>query len=144
MAMSPCDSIYKLRFHIAFADCNKYGRMSDDELNDLFGYYKSVILKDPARAIAVLIVPTLTSAKRQRGDRDERARIERKADAKSMDAFLCQLYMSQADSHGNDTKLRSYSMYVLASDDEQAEKKTIFDVLVFGEQTRHHGGCRVG
>ena len=114
--------LYKLRFHIAFADGNKYGRMSDDELNDLFGYFKSVIMKDAARSVAVLIIPTLQSAKRKRGDRDERARIERKADAKGMDAYLCQLYMSPADSHGNDSKLRSYNMYVLSSDDDVVEK----------------------
>ena len=95
--------------------------MSDDELNDLFGYFKSVISKDPARAIAVLIVPTLGSVKRRRGDRDERARIERKADAKSMDAYLCQLYMSPAESVGHNQKWKSYSMYVLSSDEEVVE-----------------------
>ena len=118
--------------------------MSDDELNDLFGYYKSVILKDPARAIAVLIIPTLSSVKRQRGDRDERARIERKADAKSMDAFLCQLYMSQAESHGNDNKLRSYNMYVFSSDDEVADTNPFLMSSLFGEQTRHDGRGTVG
>ena len=58
---------------MAFADGNKYARMSDDELNDVFGHFNNVINKDPERAIAMLIVPTLASAKRQRGDRDELA-----------------------------------------------------------------------
>ena len=111
---------------MAFADGNKYGRMSDDELDDVFGHFKNVIDKDPERAIAMLIVPTLTSARRQKGDRDERARIERKADAKFLTAWLCQLYMSMAETHGNDTKQRSYNVYILWTDDEEEAAKNPF------------------
>ena len=110
----------RLRYHIAVCDGNKFGRMSDDELNDQFSYFKNVINKDSSKAIAAIIVPTLPSIKRKRGDRDERARIERKADAKQMDAHLCQLYMSMKQTHGNDGKQRSYNVYVLFSDDEDA------------------------
>ena len=111
---------------MAFADGNKYARMSDDELDDVFGHFKNVIDKDPERAIAMLIVPTLTSARRQKGDRDERARIERKADAKFLTAWLCQLYMSMSETHGNDTKQRSYNVYILWTDDEEEAAKNPF------------------
>lgn len=124
------------RFHIAFADGNKYARMSDDELNDLFGHFKNVINKDPSKAIAVLIVPTLSSLKRKRGDRDERSRIERKADAKQMDAQLSQLYMNTSETHGNDVKQRSYDTYILFSDDEEALGDNPFIAQSFMMQRR--------
>jgi hypothetical protein len=100
--------------------------MSDDELNDMFSRFKAVIAKDKECAVACVIVPVIACERRKRGDRDERARIERKADAKGMDAHLCQVSMSHADFHGHDGKQRSYDVHILCSDDEDVIRSNPF------------------
>ncbi len=112
--------------HIAIADGNKFGRMSDDELDWLIRNFKNIIDSNKELSVAILIVPTMASERRKRGDRDERQRIERKADAKNLDAFLCHVTMQHDMFHGNDNKRQTYDMYAFVSDDDELQGKNKF------------------
>lgn len=52
---------------IFFADCNRFGRMSDDALNNLFEAMQGVLAMDPVNSVGFVLCTTVLSKKRLQG-----------------------------------------------------------------------------
>lgn len=52
---------------VFFADCNRFGRMSDDTLNNLFEAMQGVLAMDPANSCGFVLCTTVLSKKRLQG-----------------------------------------------------------------------------
>ncbi|CAL1133840.1 unnamed protein product [Cladocopium goreaui] len=66
---------------ILWLDYTKYGRLSNNDLNDTLEIARSMLAKFPTRSCMLVICPHLTSEKVQNGLRGELRRIEDKLDA---------------------------------------------------------------
>ena len=53
---------------IFYADCNRFGRMSDDELNNVFETMQAVLAVDPANSVGFVLCTTVMSRKRLQGE----------------------------------------------------------------------------
>ncbi|CAE7499646.1 unnamed protein product [Symbiodinium sp. CCMP2592] len=67
---------------IVWADLTKFGRVSNDTVNDLAELMRGVLQHSPQRSVGIIIVPVLASAKVANGIRGEIRRLEDKLDAK--------------------------------------------------------------
>ncbi|CAJ1458176.1 unnamed protein product [Effrenium voratum] len=98
---------------IFYCDCNKFGRMSDDAVSNMFDVVQQAAAQDPTNFAAIIVPTTVVSKKRLTGDRAERARLELKAENKGFIPILVSLRMSEVSLHGNDSRQVCYDAYVL-------------------------------
>lgn len=52
---------------IFYADCNRFGRMSDDALNSLFEAMQAILAMDPVNSVGFVLCTTVMSKKRLQG-----------------------------------------------------------------------------
>ncbi|CAJ1379393.1 unnamed protein product [Effrenium voratum] len=98
---------------IFYCGCNKFGRMSDDAVSNMFDVVQQAAAQDPTNFAAIIVPTTVVPKKRLTGDRAERARLELKAENKGFIPILVSLRMSEVSFHGNDSRQVCYDAYVL-------------------------------
>ena len=52
---------------LLYIDANKFGRMSDDELDCVAGFVERICIQDPENTAAIFLMPNLVSKKRSKG-----------------------------------------------------------------------------